>query len=206
MGTRELDRFDAETLRLCRDALELHYRLLPYLWATARECVERSLPVSRALVLEYPDDPTTWSIGDQWLVGDALLVAPIFGESGRRRVYLPEGTWTDWWTEERTAGPRWIEVEADLATVPLWLREGAVIPMGSVMDHVDEGPLEELTLRIASFAHDGMRELVIPTSEGDLRISYRATDGSHVVTTSPIARIALEVVGPDPPVLELGSA
>jgi alpha-D-xyloside xylohydrolase len=205
-GNRELDRFDAETLRLCRDALELHYRLLPYLWATSRECVERSIPVSRALVLEYPEDPTTWSIGDQWLLGDALLVAPILDESGRRRVYLPEGRWTNWWTQERTAGPCWIEVEVDLASVPLWLREGAVIPIGPVMDHVDQRPLEELTLRVAAFAHDGVRELTIPAPEGDIRISYRATDGSHVVTTSPIAGIALEVVGPDALVIEHRSA
>jgi alpha-D-xyloside xylohydrolase len=202
MGNRELDRCDPETLRLCRDALQLHYRLLPYLWAAARECIERSLPVSRALVLEYPGDPTTWSIGDQWLLGDALLVAPILDESGSRRVYLPAGAWTDWWTGERTLGPRWIEVEADLATVPLWLREGAVIPMGPIADRVDEGPLEELTLRVAPFPQDGVRELAIPTPEGDLRISYHSADGRHVVTTPPLARIALEVVGPDPPVLE----
>ena len=68
-GDRELYKRDPETLRICRDYVQLHYRLLPYLWATARDCIERSLPVSRALVLEYPDDPTTWAIGDQWLFG-----------------------------------------------------------------------------------------------------------------------------------------
>jgi len=203
MGNRELDRCDPETLRLCRDALRLHYRLLPYLWATARECAPRAIPVSRALVLEYPDDPTTWSIADQWLLGDALLVAPILDESGSRRVYLPAGVWTDWWTGERAIGPSWIELTADLATIPLWLREGAVIPMGPAVDHVGEGPVEELTLRVAPFLGGGARELAIPSPEGDLRISYRATDGRHVVSTPPIARVALEVVGPDAPLLEL---
>jgi hypothetical protein len=67
-------------------------------------------------------------------------------------------------------------------------------------------PVEELTLRIAPFASDGLRELAIPASTGDLRISCRATDGHHVVTTSPLERIALEVVGPDAPVLQHGSA
>jgi alpha-D-xyloside xylohydrolase len=201
-GDRELYKRDPETLRICRDYVRLHYRLLPYLWATARDCVEHSLPVSRALVLEYPDDPTTWRIGDQWLFGDALLVAPILDESGRRRVYLPAGTWTDWWTGEGTAGPRWIDVEADLETLPLWLREGAVIPLGPVMDHVDQRPLDELTLRIAPFVGDGVRELSIPTQAGDLRIAYRAAGGRHVVTTSPGAHFTLEAVGSEAPTLE----
>jgi alpha-D-xyloside xylohydrolase len=206
MGNRELDQCDPETLRLCRDALQLHYRLLPYLWSAARECALHSLPVSRALVLEYPEDPTTWSIGDQWLLGDALLVAPILDESGSRRVYLPAGIWTDWWTGVRTAGPCWIEVKADLATIPLWMREGAVIPMAPVMGHVDERPLDELTLRVAPFVGDGVRELAVPTSAGDLRISYRAAAGRHVVTTSPGARFDLEGVGEEAPVVEHRSA
>jgi alpha-glucosidase (family GH31 glycosyl hydrolase) len=205
-GDRELYKRDPETLRICRDYLQLHYRLLPYLWATARDCILRSLPVSRALVLEFPDDPTTWAIGDQWLLGDALLVAPILDETGRRRVYLPAGSWTDWWTEERTAGPRWIEVEADLSTLPLWLREGAVIPLGPVMDYVDQRPLTELTLRIAPFAGEGVRELTVPGPDGDLVVSYRAAGGRHVVTTSPGARFTLEAVGPDAPALEHGQA
>jgi alpha-D-xyloside xylohydrolase len=201
-GERELYKRDPETLRICRDYVRLHYRLLPYLWATALEGTLRSLPVSRALVLEYPDDPTTWAIGDQWLLGDALLVAPILDESDRRRVYLPAGTWTDWWTGERTTGPRWLDVEVDLATLPLWLREGAVIPLGPVMDYVDQQPQDELVLRIAPFVGDGERELRIPAPGGELRISYRAADGRHVVTTSPGARFTLEGVGRDAPALE----
>ena len=129
-------------------------------------------------------------------------MAPILEETGRRRVYLPAGSWTDWWTGERTPGQRWVDVEADLATLPLWLREGAVIPLGPSMDYVDQQPLDELTLRIAPFLEDGVRELSIPTAEGDLSVSYRAAGGRHVVTTSPGTAFTLEVVGPDAPALE----
>jgi len=202
-GDRELWRRDAETLRICRAYVQLHYRLLPYLWATARDCVERALPVSRALVLEYPEDPTTWSLGDQWLFGDSLLVAPILDESGHRRVYLPEGPWTDWWSGERSEGPCWVDVQADLETLPLWLREGAVVPMGPVMDHVDQHPLDELTLRIAPFRTDGTRALRIPTAQGDLAIAYRAEGGRHRVTVPPAVGVPLDVLGPDPPEVEV---
>jgi alpha-D-xyloside xylohydrolase len=201
-GDRELWKRDPETLRICRDYVQLHYRLLPFLWAAARDCIERALPVSRALVLEFPDDPTTRSIGDQWLVGDALLVAPILDESGRRRVYLPEGGWTDWWSGERIEGPRWIEVEADLATLPLWLRDGGVIPLAPPMDHVDQRPLDALTLRITPFREEGSRELRIPTAEGDLVVRYAYAEGRHRVDAPPGLEISLDVVGPQIPAIE----
>jgi alpha-D-xyloside xylohydrolase len=202
-GDRELWKRDPETLRICRDYVQLHYRLLPYLWATARECVERALPVSRALVLEFPEDPTTRGVGDQWLVGDALLVAPILNEAGHRRVYLPEGGWTDWWSGERSEGPRWIEVEADLATLPLWLRDGAVIPLGPVMDHVDQKPLDALALRIAPFREEGSRALRIPTADAEIGIRYAYARGRHRVDAPPGLEITLDVVGPQAPAIDL---
>lgn len=201
-GDRELWKRDPETLRICRDYVQLHYRLLPYLWATARDSIERALPVSRALVLEFPDDPTTRSIGDQWLLGDALLVAPILDETGRRRVYLPQGGWTDWWSGERTAGPRWIAVEADLATLPLWLRDGAAIPLGPAMDHVDQRPMGALTLRIAPFREEGSRALRIPATDGDLVVRYAYADGRHRVDAPPGLEITLDLVGPQIPAIE----
>lgn len=186
-------------MRICRDYVQLHYRLLPYLWATARDCVARALPVSCALVLAFPDDPTTWSIGDQWLFGESILVAPILDASDRRRVYLPEGSWTDWWTGEHKNGPRWIDVEASLERLPLWLREGAVIPMAPVMQYVDQKPLEALVVRIAPLRKDGRRELRVPTAEGDVMLRYRATGGRHTLSTDARIRIDIDVVGIDVP-------
>ncbi len=202
-GDREIWKRDPETLRICRDYVRLHYRLLPYLWATAQTCVERALPVSRALVLAFPDDPNTWSIGDQWMFGDALLVAPILDETNRRRVYLPAGSWTDWWTEARTEGPCWIDVEADLETLPMWLREGAVIPMSPAMDHVDQERLRELAIRIAPLREDGMRELRVPSAQGEFLLTYLVLDGRHSLTTTSDLRITVDVVGPDAPPMRI---
>jgi len=194
-GERELPRKDPEVLRLCRDALRLHYRLLPYLWASARTCIRRSLPMARALVLEFPEDPTAWGVEDQWLFGDDLLVAPILDASGRRRVYLPAGGWTGWDTGVRHEGPRWLDVEADLATIPLYLRDGAVVPLAPPMDHVDQRPLDPIALRVAPLAADGERSLVIPTADGDLALSYRARGGRHEVVVPEGPRFEVEAVG-----------
>jgi alpha-glucosidase (family GH31 glycosyl hydrolase) len=97
-------------------------------------------------VLEFPDDPTTWRIGDQFPCGRSILAAPLFEPGGRRRAYLPAGTWTDWWTRERVRGPRWVKAEHDLDTMPLYLREGEVIPMGPVVQWVGERPADPLTV------------------------------------------------------------
>jgi alpha-D-xyloside xylohydrolase len=194
-GDRELWKRPPETLARCREALRLHYRLLPYLWATAIDCVETALPVSRALVLEFPDDPTTRGVADQWLVGDALLFAPILDESGRRKVYLPRGGWTDWASGERQEGPRWIDIESDLDALPLWLRDGEVVPLAPVVDFVDQRPLDSLTVRVAPFRGDGERTLRIPTTEGEIDVAYTARGGRHELAVSSGVSASIEVVG-----------
>ena len=196
VGDRELYKFDPQVLRICRDYLHLRYRLLPYIHGSAIDCVERSLPMARALVLEFQDDPSVWNIGDQWLLGDGLLVAPIFDESGVRQVYLPAGEWTDWWTGARLAGGRWIQVEADLETLPLYVREGAIIPMGRVMSHVGESPVSELTLRVAPFSGDGETSLTVPADDERIAMRYTAASGRHRIEIAPSpVRIQVEELG-----------
>ena len=127
--------------------------------------------MARALVIEYPDDPSVWNIGDQWLFGDALLVAPIYNPEGEREVYLPVGAWRDWWTGERLSGGRWLHAGADLERLPLYVREGTIVPVGPVMNYVDESPTREITLRIAPFEGSGETTFVVAVNderEGEL--------------------------------------
>jgi alpha-D-xyloside xylohydrolase len=206
-GDRELYKLGPEVLRICRDYLHLRYRLLPYLWGTAADCVERSLPMARALVVEYPSDPNVWSLGDQWLLGDWLLVAPIADDTNARRVYLPEGGWIDWWCGERLEGPRWIGVEAGLETLPLYLREGAIVPMGPAMGYVDEFPAKEITLRVAPFRGEGESHFRFPVNGEAVSARYTSTGGSHRLEIAPSpVRFRVEVVGREAPSVELRSA
>lgn len=184
-GDRELYKFGPDTVRICRDYLRLRYRLMPYIFGSAMNCVARSLPFARPLVVEYQDDPTTWDIYDEFLCGDSLLVAPIFSEENRRRIYLPQGVWTDWWTRERLPGRQWIEVEPDLETIPLYIREGAIIPMGPAMNYVDERATEALTLLVSLFAGDGHTEFTIPVNDEGVPVVYSACRGSHTLAIGP---------------------
>ena len=181
-GDRELYKFAPETLRICRDYINLRYRLMPYILGSSAACVADSLPVARALVLEFPDDPTTWNIGDEWLFGDSLLVAPIYSASPRRRVYLPAGEWTDWWTRKRYTGAAWYDIEARLDTLPLFVREGAIIPLGPVMNYVGEKPVKEIELWIAPLSKPGTRRFCIPVNDERVTVTYVATRAKHTVT------------------------
>ncbi|KOS22613.1 Alpha-xylosidase [Escovopsis weberi] len=109
----------------------LKIRLMPYLFAQAAEAVAGGLPLSvRAMCLEFPDDPTSWYLDRQFMLGSRLLVAPVFEESGDVEFYLPEGKWTNYFTDEVVCGPRWVRERHDFDTLPLYVRENTVLVLG----------------------------------------------------------------------------
>ncbi len=197
-GDRELYKFSPETVRICREFIRLRYQLLPYIFGSAAQCVSNALPLMRALVLEFQKDPNTWNIGDQWLFGDSLMVAPIYTPEGKRRVYLPAGQWTDWWTRQRYQGEQWLDVEADVETIPLYVREGAVIPMAPVMSHVEAEPVKQITLRIAPFRESGKTRFRCPVNGRWVSIVYECAKGKHSISIgrSPVS-FKIESLGPE---------
>lgn len=127
--------------------LELRYRMLPYTYTAVRECCDTGLPIMRALWLHYPDDPAAVARGDQYLWGRDVLVSPVVEKgASNRRLYLPRGTWFDFWTEERVVGGREIERKVDLETMPLHIRAGSILPLGPVKQYADEHVDAPLTL------------------------------------------------------------
>jgi alpha-glucosidase/alpha-D-xyloside xylohydrolase len=136
---------DARVEPICKQYLDLRYRLMPYLYSVVREGTQNGLPVMRALWLHHPDDPAAVSRGDEYLWGRDILVAPVVQQGATsRKLYLPRATWYDWWTGESRQGGREITREVDLATTPLYVRAGAIIPTGPVKQYTEEkveGPL-----------------------------------------------------------------
>lgn len=132
-----------------RHSIELRYRLMPYLYNVFHQSAETGLPVMRALLLDYPDDPRAVETQDEFLIGDDLLVAPVLkdGEAARR-VYMPKGEWYDFWSRRRYDGPAEIRVKAPLDSIPLFARGGAVIPTQQVVEYTDQAPINPLTLEI----------------------------------------------------------
>lgn len=140
---------NAQVEPICRKYLELRYRLLPYLYSTVRECCQTGLPIMRALWLHYPDDAAAVARGDQYLWGRDLLIAPVVEKGATsRRLYLPRGAWYDYWTAEKQEGGREITRPVDLATTPLYVRAGAVLPLGPVKQYTGEKVDGPLTLSV----------------------------------------------------------
>lgn len=134
---------------ICKKYLELRYQLLPYNYTFAREAVDTGLPMMRALWLHYPNDAEAVELGNEYLWGRDLLVAPVVEKgAASRRIYLPEGNWFDWWTGEKHSGKQWIERPVDLATLPLYARAGAIIPLDPVRQFTSQSVSEPTTLRI----------------------------------------------------------
>jgi alpha-D-xyloside xylohydrolase len=201
-GRRELHRFRPETLQICRDFLRLRYRLLPYLLGTAEACQRESLPFARPLVVEYPHDPNTWSISDEFLCGYSLLVVPLTTADETRRAYLPPDVWYSWWTGHRIdaqAAGCWTEVSEPLHRLPLFLRAGAIVPLGPAMNYVGERDFSPLEIVVAPLARDGERRFSFPQANGGRgEIIYRSAGGRHTLAVRGIEAGSVVVRSGDP--------
>jgi len=112
-----------------REWLKLRYALIPYLLREAEAAVATGMPIFRSLVFHHDDDPIAWTIEDEFFCGSAFLVAPILNAAGTRDVYLPSGTWIDFWSGETLQGPVMLrQVTQPLKRVPLYVRSGARVP------------------------------------------------------------------------------
>jgi alpha-D-xyloside xylohydrolase len=127
---------------------KLRYRLLPYIYSHAYNATKTGLPMMRAMVLEFQDDPSTHNLQDQYMFGDALLVAPVYTLENKRSVYLPSGTWSEYETGKEYNGPITLRVEPSLDVLPLYVRENSIIPMGPDLLYIGEKPFDPITLDI----------------------------------------------------------
>lgn len=122
--------FGEPALSIIREFLHLRVRLLPYLYTLAWEAAQTGAPLVRPLFWENEKDASLWEMEDAFLLGSALLVAPVVEEGSRRRkVFLPPGEWYHFWNDQRFTGPGSIEVEAPLERIPVFVRAGSILPM-----------------------------------------------------------------------------
>jgi alpha-glucosidase len=146
---REPWQFGPEVEAICRHYLQLRYRLLPYIYTAAYEACTRGIPMMRPLVLAFPNDPGVVNLSDQYLFGPDLLVAPVLDEGATERdIYLPAGVWIDFWTDTVHEGPCSLTVSAPLDMLPLFVRQGAILPLAPEMQYCGDRPLDPLILDI----------------------------------------------------------
>jgi alpha-glucosidase len=158
---RKLDpwAFGPEAEAINQRTIELRYRMLPYFYNAFYQETQTGLPIMRQLFLYDPSDEkamdsTPAGENNEFLFGEDLLVAPVVTEGEfQRKVYLPNGTWYDFWSDEVYSGPKSVMVDAPLACIPMFARAGAIIPMRQVVQHVNEAPIDPLTFEIYPESH-----------------------------------------------------
>lgn len=140
-----------------RKYLELKMRLTPYMYTYCAQAHETGVPTTRGMVLEYPNDPVTWGKQTQYqfMNGEWFLVAPIYKDEAKRdSIYLPKGTWYDYWDGKAYAGGKWMNnYPAPLAKLPVFVKAGAIVPMYPAMNYDGEKKADTLTLDIYPYKH-----------------------------------------------------
>ncbi|WP_117168803.1 alpha-xylosidase [Paraliobacillus sediminis] len=122
--------FDDEAVAVARHFTRLKNSLMPYLYGQAVANSKTGVPVMRSMLLEFPEDPLCETLDRQYMLGDSILVAPIFNEEGLGSFYLPKGTWTHLLTGEEVEGGKWIKQNYDYFNLPLFVRENTLLPIG----------------------------------------------------------------------------
>ncbi len=150
---REPWEFGKKAENIFRFYANLRYQLLPYIYTHAHIAHRTGLPVIRPLVLEYQNDPNVYHQDLEYLLGDSILVAPILDETNQRDIYLPEGEWIDFVSKKRLQGNQHISYKAPLSRLPLFIKQDSIIPLGPLMNYVDEKEWNPISLEIFLKSH-----------------------------------------------------
>lgn len=142
-------------------------RLMPYLYGAAVEASRRGIPMMRAMLLEFPDDPTAGYLDRQYMLGGSLLVAPVFEESGEVAFYVPAGRWTHYISGLTIEGPAWIHQRFDVMSLPLLVRPGSILAVGAREDRPDYDFADGVTLRAYEIADGAKVTVEVPTIRGE---------------------------------------
>lgn len=176
--------FDEESCVVLKEMVELKCRLMPYLYQQAVIASETGVPMMRPMFMEYPEDRTCLTLDMQYMLGDSLLVMPVFQEDGEAEYYLPKGKWFNILTEEQKEGGCWHKERFDYHTMPLLVAPGKIIPFGSCSTKPDYDYTDGVMLAL-SYLEDGqITEAVIPGLDGQPEMSARAERKGQKITVN----------------------
>lgn len=178
--------FDDEAVAVTRQFASLKLSLMPYLLAAGAEATRSGAPLMRPMQFEFPDDPAVAYLDRQYLLGHDLLVAPVFDPDGRVQFYLPEGLWTNYFTGETVVGGRWRTETHGFDSLPLYVREGAVIAVGARDDRPDYDYLDGLTFEVFPGARGESRAVLVAQPDGSSSsFTVERTTSAVVITGAP---------------------
>jgi alpha-D-xyloside xylohydrolase len=177
--------YDEEAVDVTRFFTKLKCRIMPYLFNTAVQAAEKGLPSMRAMVLEFPEDPATETLDRQYMLGDSILVAPVFSENGHVSYYLPKGAWTHLLTGETVQGGQWFKETYGFMSLPLFVRQNAIIALGANDQRPDYDFADgvELTVYNLEDGHTAAANVCSIKGETDLHVTA-AREGNTITVQS----------------------
>lgn len=140
--------YDEEAVDVVRRFSQLKCHLIPYLYSQGIKTHQTGVPMMRSMVMEFQDDPSTAYLDRQYMLGDSLLVAPVFDEKGRISYYLPHGKWTNAFTGEVVEGGVWKDEVCDYLTIPLWVRANSIVAVNMNQKEAADSYRDSITLRV----------------------------------------------------------
>jgi alpha-D-xyloside xylohydrolase len=179
--------FSESFLNHFRNATETRYRLMPYIYAQAKASSEKGLPMLRALFVEFPQDPGSWLIENEYLLGSDMLVAPLF-ETGatQRNVYLPQGKWIDYQTGKVYDGG-WHVIEGGKLSLVVMIRDGAVIPHAELAQSTDQIDWSKITLQSYTSTGTAKGKVCLPAENVLQEVNVTMKNGKGTLVKDPYA-------------------
>jgi alpha-D-xyloside xylohydrolase len=174
--------FDEESGEVLRFFVRLKCSLMPYLYAAACEAVASGIPVMRAMILEFPDDPTTAFLDRQYMLGESLLVAPVFNDEGTVTYYLPKGRWTSFLTGEAVDGGGWRTERHGYTSLPLMVRAGSIVPVGKEETRPDYDYADGVTFHVFEIEEGRSASKALFDSQGRQEAEIRVQRDAHTFT------------------------
>ena len=191
--------YDDEAVEVVRFFTRLKARLMPYLYRNAIDVSKTGVPMLRSMVMEYPEDMTTPYLDKQYMLGDSLLVAPIFNDKGMAKYYLPEGRWTSFLTGEIKEGGKWFSEKHDYLSIPLYVRPCSIVAVGATDSDAVYEYEEGVTYRVYQLEEGETASTQVVGSDGEMKdtISVTKKDGRYYVTKTGENSCKIEIAGSD---------
>ena len=176
--------YDEESVEVARFFTKLKISLMPYLYKTAIDTNKTGIPAMRSMVLEFQKDPTCQYLDKQYMLGDNLLVAPIFNEEGMAEYYVPEGNWTNFLTGKSVTGGRWVREHHDYLSIPCLVKENSIIAVGAVDSKPEYDYAKDVTLKVYQLTEGTEAKTNVYNMSAELKLSAGVVKDGNKITIS----------------------
>ena len=173
--------YDEEAVQVVKFFTRLKASLMPYLFRNAIETSITGIPSMRSMVMEYTSDPTCAYLDKQYMLGDSLLVAPIFNDEGIASYYLPEGKWTSYLTGEVKEGKAWYQEKQDYFSIPLYVKEGSILAVGAKDEEADYDYADQVTLKVYELKENVSSTTVVYNNSKELSLKAEIIKREHII-------------------------